>query len=177
MLISAVQLSDLLFFSPMTSLVAQMVKRLPTRTECRTPGFNPWVGRISWRRKWQPTPVFLPGKSHGWRNLVRLQSMGSQRVRHDWATSLTHAFNTLGFRILCLSLKENAMAFQIWLLSHLNPQTGNLEPIIVLSCLGTGPTPPYTHLCVCTHFTKLDREKTFPDLNKKSLGNEKVFAF
>ena len=32
--------------------------------------FNPWFGKISWRRKWQPTPVFLPGKSHGRRNLV-----------------------------------------------------------------------------------------------------------
>ena len=28
-------------------------------------GFNPWVGKIPWRRKWQPTPVFLPGKFHG----------------------------------------------------------------------------------------------------------------
>jgi len=28
------------------------------------------VGKISWRKKWQPTPVFLPGKSHGWRSLV-----------------------------------------------------------------------------------------------------------
>ena len=34
------------------------------------PGFNPWVGKISWRKKWQPTPVFLPGKSHGWRSLL-----------------------------------------------------------------------------------------------------------
>ena len=38
--------------------------------QCGRLGFNPWVGKISWRRKWQPTPVFLPGKSHGWRNLV-----------------------------------------------------------------------------------------------------------
>ena len=29
--------------------------------------FNPWVGKIPWRRKWLPTPVFLPGKSHGQR--------------------------------------------------------------------------------------------------------------
>ena len=36
---------------------------------CWRPGFNPWVRKISWRRKWQATPVFLPGKSHGWRNL------------------------------------------------------------------------------------------------------------
>ena len=33
-------------------------------------GFNPWVGKIPWRRKWQPTPLFLPGKSHGQRSLV-----------------------------------------------------------------------------------------------------------
>ena len=37
---------------------------------CRRHGFNPWVRKIPWRRKWQPTPVFLPGKSHGQRNLV-----------------------------------------------------------------------------------------------------------
>ena len=45
-----------------TSLVTQMVKRLPTMRETRV---QPWVGNIPWRRKWQPTPVFLPGKSHG----------------------------------------------------------------------------------------------------------------
>jgi len=44
-----------------------MVKRLST---CWRPGFNPWVRKIPWRRKWQPTPVFLPGKSHGLRSLV-----------------------------------------------------------------------------------------------------------
>ena len=32
--------------------------------------FIPWVRKIPWRRKWQPTLVFLPGKSHGWRSLV-----------------------------------------------------------------------------------------------------------
>ena len=38
------------------------------------------------RRQWQPTPVLLPGKSHGWRSL---QSTGSLRVGQDWATSLS----------------------------------------------------------------------------------------
>ena len=33
-------------------------------------GSIPGSGRFPWRRKWQPTPVFLPGESHGWRNLV-----------------------------------------------------------------------------------------------------------
>ena len=38
--------------------------------QCRRHGFNPWVGKIHWRRKWQPTPVCLPGKFHGQRSLV-----------------------------------------------------------------------------------------------------------
>ena len=33
-------------------------------------GFDPWVRKIPWRRAWQPTPVFLPGESHGQRNLA-----------------------------------------------------------------------------------------------------------
>ena len=32
--------------------------------------FDPWVEKIPWRRKWQPTPVFLPGESHGQRSLA-----------------------------------------------------------------------------------------------------------
>ena len=44
-----------------------------------------------WRRKWQPTPVFLPGKSHGWRSLAGYSPRGL-RVGHSWATSLTRDF-------------------------------------------------------------------------------------
>ena len=40
-------------------------------------------------RQWHPTPVLLPGKSHGWRKLVRLKSMGLRRVGHDWTNSLS----------------------------------------------------------------------------------------
>ena len=43
---------------------------------------------LHWRRKWQPTPVLLPGKSHGRRSLVGHSPWG-RRVRHDWATSLS----------------------------------------------------------------------------------------
>jgi len=41
-----------------------------------TPGFNPWVGKIPWRRAWQPTPVFLSGESHGQRSLVGYSPWG-----------------------------------------------------------------------------------------------------
>ena len=59
------------------SLVAQLIKKKKIRMQCRRPRFNPWVGKIPWRRKWQPIPVFLLGESHGQRSLVGL------RVGHD----------------------------------------------------------------------------------------------
>ena len=46
-------------------------------------GFDPWVKKMLWRRKWQPTPVFLPGKSHGQRSLVGYSPRGLQRVGHN----------------------------------------------------------------------------------------------
>ena len=39
-------------------------------------GLIPWVGKISWRRKWQPTPVFLPGESHGQKSLAGYSPWG-----------------------------------------------------------------------------------------------------
>ena len=71
-----------------TSLVAQRLKHLPPSGN---PGFDPWVGKIPWRRKWQPTPVFLPEESREQEEPGGLQSMGSQRVGHD---SLTKHINT-----------------------------------------------------------------------------------
>ena len=44
--------------------------------QCRGPRFDPWVGKISWRREWLPTLVFLPGKSHGQRSLVGYSPWG-----------------------------------------------------------------------------------------------------
>ena len=46
--------------------------------QCRSREFDPWVGKIPWRRKWQPIPVFLPGKSHGRRSLGGYSPWGRQ---------------------------------------------------------------------------------------------------
>ena len=53
---------------------------------CRRPRFNPWLGKIPWRRKWRTIPVSLPGKIP-WAKEPGVQSMGLQRVRHDRATN------------------------------------------------------------------------------------------
>ena len=71
----------------MASLVAQVIKN-PANADvrdagsvlkCRRPGFDPWAGKIPWRREWQPPPVFLPGESHRQRGAGVLQSTGCQR--------------------------------------------------------------------------------------------------
>ena len=49
-----------------------MVKNL----QCRRSGFNPWVGKIPWRREWLPTPVFVPGAFHGQRSLAGYNPWG-----------------------------------------------------------------------------------------------------
>ena len=60
----------------------QTEKNLLTRFFlARRPGFDPWVRKTSWRRKWKPTPLFLSGKSHEQKEPGGLQSMESQKGR------------------------------------------------------------------------------------------------
>ena len=54
--------------------------------QCRRCVFHPWVRKIPWRREWQPTPVFLPGKPHGQRSLAGYRPSGGKWVQHDLAT-------------------------------------------------------------------------------------------
>ena len=60
--------------------------------QCGRPGFSPWVGKISWRKKWQPTPVLLPGKLHGWRSPIGYSLWGRKEsdttMRLHFALSL-----------------------------------------------------------------------------------------
>ena len=61
-----------------------VVKNLPVNVgDVKRQGFDPWVGKLSWSRKWQRTPVFLPGKLHGQEEPGALQIMERQRIRHD----------------------------------------------------------------------------------------------
>ena len=55
--------------------------------QCRRCGFDPWVRKICWRRKWQPTPVFLPRKFHVHRSLVGYSPLSkSQTQLSTWHT-------------------------------------------------------------------------------------------
>ena len=63
------------------------------------PGSIPGFGKILWRRKWQPTPVLLPGKSHGWRSLVGYNLWGCKESDTTGRLHLTSVFalEDLGF--------------------------------------------------------------------------------
>ena len=50
---------------------------------------DPLVGKILWNGKWQPTPGFLPGKSHGQKSLVDYSIWGHKRVRYNLVTITT----------------------------------------------------------------------------------------
>ena len=50
--------------------MAQQVKNLPAMQEAQETWVDNWIEKIPWRRKWQPTPVFLPEKSHEQRSLA-----------------------------------------------------------------------------------------------------------
>ena len=79
----------------------------------RKRGFDPWVRKITWSRKWQPTVVFLPGKSHGQRSPVGYSQWGRKELdmtKHaDVGKAWTHTGHSLesaesslfpGFRIM-----------------------------------------------------------------------------
>ena len=65
-----VHLLSLTFVLIMSKGLPWWLRQLSICLQCGRPRFNPWVGKVSWRREWQPTPVFLPGKSPGPRGLV-----------------------------------------------------------------------------------------------------------
>ena len=83
---SEVSQSCRLFAAPWTVTQTIIQGGLPWWLSCkespcqfRRPEFDPCVGKIPWRRAWQPTPKFLPGKSHGQRSLMGYSLWGSQK--------------------------------------------------------------------------------------------------
>ena len=82
------------------------LSRKESTCQCKRHRFDPWVGKIPWRRKWWPTLAFLPGKSHRERSLVGYSPWGCKESDTDLATE--HAHTKLS---ICL-------AFQTFLLTN-----------------------------------------------------------
>ena len=63
--------------------LSRWLQREELTCQCRRHGCDPWVGMIPWERNWQPTPVFLPGKSYGQRGLVGYSPWGLKGAGDD----------------------------------------------------------------------------------------------
>ena len=68
---------------------ASVKNLLASAGDLRDVGSTPGSGRVPWRRKWQPTPVFLPGESHGQKSLVGYSPRGRKESDTTKATSHT----------------------------------------------------------------------------------------
>ena len=90
------------------SQVAVVIKnRSANKGDNKIRGFDPWIGKTPWRRKWQPTPVFLPGKSYGQKS-----SAGYSPWRHknldmtEHMCVCTHAHTHTHTHIMCWALSQ-----------------------------------------------------------------------
>ena len=82
-------------------LMAQLQR---THLQCRRrerPRFERWVGKIPWRRKWQPSPVFLPGKPHGQRSLVGYSPKGPKELDTTEGLSTGQHIQRFGLAPVC----------------------------------------------------------------------------
>ena len=105
---------------PFSSGLPRWLRGKELACQCRRREFDPWVGKIRWRRKWQPTPVFLPGKSHGQRHLAGHGITKSRTRLSKWTTET----------ILLVSL------FSLWILFvHLFSESFPSETPYVLLAL------------------------------------------
>ena len=100
---------------------------------CKRPVFHPWVGKISCRRKWQPTPVLSPGKFHGQRSLAGFSS----GVAKSWTCNMQAA---------CNALTPGSVAGEGSPSGHLCPSHPRLRPPVAFPPLQVpGNCPHDTH--------------------------------
>ena len=115
----------------------------------RRSGFDPWIRKILWRRKWKPTPVFLPGKSCGQRNLAGNSPWGCKELdttywlnnnnkgnsntatNSDWALTIAWALHNISFLYLHqegLGLGNRQLGFAFWLCPGSLDELPDLSP-------------------------------------------------
>ena len=100
--------------------------------------FSPWVGKIPWRRSWQPTPVFLPGESHGQRSLAGYSPWGHKELDTTEVTYHEHILlETFELKLIpafCCSPPKSIPYCKSGWMSPM-PQTRYLTPHISLSSI------------------------------------------
>ena len=118
-----------------------MVKNPPANAEDMRPRFNAMVGKIPWRRTWQPISVFLPGESHGWGSLPGYRSQSCKDLdmtdvtRHAWTCTQKVAESRLEARRTLVQ----------YVRIRLPMQGTQVQSLVWEVSLGSGATTPMSH--------------------------------
>ena len=161
-----------------------MVKNLPANAgdiNCR---FDPWVGKIPWRRKWQPTPVCLPGESPWTEEPGGLWFIRWQRVGHDWNDLACTC--DLAIILLCTYLKKTKILIQKDICTSVI-----IAALFIIAKIWTQPKFPsidewikklwytHAHTCVCVYmmeYYSTIKNETFCHLQQHR-WTQKVLAY
>ena len=157
------------------------------------PRFNPWVGKILWRRKWQSTPVFLPGEFHGQRSLVGYSPWGHKEsdttkqltlslfdaedlapsyITHPWSSSLLFFLRSRHICNLYIPTEQKPPWIMLhivcnsWFQVHLTECHRFTTLIIPLNKLGGEPVTP--HIPSPTCFTSSHQSADFVVVQSQS---------
>ena len=105
--------------------------------QCRRPGFDPWVRKIPWRWKGQPTPVLLPGKFHGWRSLAGYSPWDH---KESDMTERPHTFFETGMKTDLFQSCGHCWVFQIYW--HIECSTFTASSFRIWNSSTGIPSPP-----------------------------------
>ena len=139
---------------------------------CRRLKFDPWVGKIPWRREWQPTPVFLPGESHGQRSLVGYSPWGHEES--DTTERITFSF--FHFMQNSSPLKRTAVHFPSrpspFLPRHVADQTSShsVSGVPTSNQLSRLQPPPPGFACFIPEHHPTAANYTSPSISSPSAG-------
>ena len=109
---------------------------------CKRCGFDPWVGKIPWRRAWQPTPVLLPRESDGQRSLAGYSPQDRKRVGHGWSylASTSHTCGTAAVQLTktaaAAGSRMDCQTRHIWLQTTEIPNSLGKEESVLLVVVG-----------------------------------------
>ena len=99
-------------------------------------GFDSWVGKIFWSRKWQPTPVFLPGESHGQKSLAGYTLWGRDTTEQPSTTTMGNKHRDVRDQYLLLSFSVVSNSLWPLGLQHVRPSCPSPSPRVCSnSCL------------------------------------------
>ena len=120
--------------------------------QCRRPGCHPWVGKIPWRRIWQPTPVFLPREFRGQRRLVGYRPWGHKESDLTEATYTDMLAHSIYIKILFLS-SRNGGGITWAEINHCRCNPGYIGSMCALTYLFSFTNFYFlSPVCVCTCF-------------------------